>query len=79
MKHLEPIILYTIGCPRCKMLEQMLLSSGLTFDIVKDKEVMLRLGFTDVPMLVVGEDTLDYNEAKTWLNTMRKDNVNEVQ
>ena len=67
-------ILYTIDCPKCLVLEKKLTEKGIEFRTVKDKELMLQLGFSEMPMLriVSGNNgnyvDLNFAEAVQWIN-----------
>lgn len=67
-------ILYTIDCPKCLVLEKKLTEKGIEFTTVKDKELMLQLGFSEMPMLriVSGNNgnyvDLNFTEAVQWIN-----------
>lgn len=68
------VILYTIDCPKCLVLEKKLTEKGIEFITVKDKELMLQLGFSEMPMLriVSGNNgnyvDLNFAEAVQWIN-----------
>lgn len=68
------VILYTIDCPKCLVLEKKLDEKGIKFTTVKDKELMLQLGFSEMPMLriVSGNNgnyvDLNFAEAVQWIN-----------
>ena len=67
------VILYTIDCPKCLVLEKKLKSKNIQFKSVKDKDLMIQLGFTEVPMLRVsiGDDSsftdMNFTEAVQWI------------
>lgn len=68
------VILYTIDCPKCLVLEKKLAERGIGFKTIKDKELMLQLGFSEVPILrVVSKDNnnyvdMNFTEAVQWIN-----------
>lgn len=68
------VILYTIDCPKCLILEKKLTAKGIEFTTVKDKELMLQLGFSEVPMLRIvsggNGNYVDFNftDAVQWIN-----------
>jgi glutaredoxin len=62
------IILYSTGCPRCKVLETKLNSKNLEYTIVDDVDEMTGMGIMSVPVLKVGDDLLSFVEANTWIN-----------
>lgn len=67
------VILYTIDCPKCLVLEKKLAERGIEFKTIKDKELMLQLGFSEAPILrVVSKDNncvdMNFTEAVQWIN-----------
>lgn len=63
----EKIILYSTHCPKCTILEKKLKDKGVTYDEVNDVDYMVNLGFTEVPMLVVNDRIMGFNEAVKWI------------
>lgn len=62
------IIVYTTGCPRCKILEKTLVAAGIDYIAVSDVEEIVRKGFDTVPQMVVeGRDTMDFKAAMNWI------------
>lgn len=61
------VILYTIDCPKCRVLEAKLNSKKIQYDTVKDENLMLKLGFDEMPILYVEGDKLDYKQAINWI------------
>lgn len=61
------VILYSTGCPQCKILEQLLNKKKIIFKIEDDVEKMKRLGFTTLPMLKVEENIFNFKEAFQWV------------
>lgn len=67
------VILYTIDCPKCLVLEKKLKNKDIQFKSVKDKDLMIQLGFTEVPMLrvVSGDNSsftdMNFTEAVQWI------------
>ncbi len=45
------MVLYTTGCPQCKLVEKKLMERGMKYEEVKDVDVILGMGFTSVPVL----------------------------
>lgn len=66
------MILYTTGCHRCRELSLALEEKGIEYEVCTDVQKMLKLGFTMVPMLQVGEDILDYEEAMEFVKDYKK-------
>lgn len=62
------IILYTTHCPKCLVLEKKLASKNIEFEEITDNELMLKKGFTMVPVLEADGKIMDFKEANTWIN-----------
>lgn len=63
----EKIILYSTHCPKCTILEKKLKDKGVIYDEVNDVDTMIGLGFTEVPMLVINDRIMGFNEAVKWI------------
>jgi len=64
------IVLYTTGCPRCKVLKQKLDNAGLTYETKSDVDEMLDLGIIFAPALSVDGEILDFGKAVAWLQSL---------
>lgn len=62
------VILYTIDCPKCKVLKNKLDKKNVEYKIVEDVDIMLEKGFNSAPMLEVLDKAYTFNEAIRWLN-----------
>lgn len=62
------IILYSTGCPKCKVLKSKLEEKNIEFVENNSVEEMTGLGITQVPVLSVGGVLLDFKKAVTWVN-----------
>ena len=62
------IILYSTGCPKCKVLKRKLEEKGIEFVENNSVEEMTELGITQVPVLSVCGALLDFKKAVTWVN-----------
>lgn len=62
------IILYSTGCPKCKVLKSKLEEKGIEFVENNSVEKMTELGITQVPVLSVCGALLDFKKAVTWVN-----------
>lgn len=65
---MDQIILYSTGCPKCKVLEARLRSKGIDFIHNDNVDEMMKKGFTSVPMLEVNGNVLSFKEALQWVN-----------
>ena len=64
-------ILYTTGCPKCRILEKKLHDKGVDFDICDDREKMAGLGIVSVPVLKLEDGSmLDYFSAVKCVNAL---------
>ena len=62
------IILYSIGCPKCKVLKSKLEEKNIEFVENNSVEEMTGLGITQVPVLSVDGVLFDFKQAVTWVN-----------
>lgn len=65
------VILYTINCPSCKVLEAKLKQKAINFDIVDDKDKVIEFGkksgIQSAPILSVDEKALNFTDAIKWV------------
>lgn len=62
------VILYSTGCPKCKMLEANLRRKNIAYKKINDIDIMTEKGFTIVPMLEVDGEVMDFHAAINWAN-----------
>lgn len=62
------VILYTIDCPKCKILEKKLSQANVEYEVCKDRDEMKRKGFDFMPILEVDGQTMDFGKAVKWVN-----------
>ena len=62
------LIMYSTGCPKCRVLKMKLDASGLPFAIHDDIDEMMALGFRSVPVLSVDGKFYTYADAIRWVN-----------
>lgn len=60
--------LYTIDCPKCKILESKLNSKNISYEVFKDKDKMIEKGLSTMPVLEVDGELLDFGQAVKWIN-----------
>lgn len=70
------VVLYTTGCPRCKILKKKLDEAGIEYTENNNIDEMLSLGISEVPVLKVNGEFLNYNSSIEWLSN-REGEVNE--
>lgn len=64
---MQKIVLYSTGCPKCNVLKKKLFESNIEFTENNNKEEMLNLNFTTVPILEVDGIRMDFKEATEWI------------
>lgn len=62
------VVLYSTGCPRCKILKSKLDKKGITYSVVNDVDKMLNMGVVVVPILEVDGVRMSFKEAINWIN-----------
>ena len=63
------IVLYSTGCPKCRVLKQKLDSKSIQYKEENSVDVMLSLGIMQVPVLSVDGKLLPFAQANEWVNT----------
>lgn len=61
-------ILYTTGCPKCKVLIKKLESKGIKYEVFDDVNKMIEKGFTNMPMFEIDGNVMNFGEAIKWIN-----------
>lgn len=62
------VVLYTTGCPKCTVLEKKLDEKGIKYQKNNSVMEMISLGVTQVPVLQVEGELLDFAKANAWIN-----------
>lgn len=62
------IVLYSTGCPKCKVLEAKLNAKGIQYSTVTDVDLMIAKGLNLMPVLEVNGQLLDFALAVEWVN-----------
>lgn len=62
------VILYTMGCPKCRVLEKKLESKNIEYVKNTDTALMISKGFESVPILEVDGEIMNFTVANTWIN-----------
>lgn len=65
---MSKVVLYSTGCPQCNVLKKKLNSKGIDFNENTDRETMLSMNFTRVPVLEVDGKQMEFAEANKWIN-----------
>ena len=64
------VILYTIGCPKCKVLELKLKQKNVQYSIVDDMDIMKEKNMLSLPILEVDGTIYNFSEAIKFLNSI---------
>lgn len=62
------IILYSTGCPKCKILETKMSQKNINYEVNNDVDLMQEKGFTTLPMLDIDGEMMDFGSAVKWVN-----------
>lgn len=62
------IKLYTIDCPKCKVLEKKLNNANIDFLVVKDRDEIKAKGMDLMPVLEVDDVRMNFKQACDWVN-----------
>lgn len=61
------IMLYTIGCPACNILEKKLLQAGVEYTTISDEPTLQKAGISQFPVLEVDGIRYSLGDANKWL------------
>lgn len=64
---MEDIILYSTGCPKCKVLKMKMDAKGIKYSENNSVDEMLALGIKSAPVLSVEGKFLDYMSALAYI------------
>ena len=67
---MNKVVLYSTGCPRCNVLEKKLNEKNIVFELVNDKDVMIKKGFMTAPMMEIDGSLYDFKNAVDWINEL---------
>ncbi len=62
------VILYSTGCPKCRVLETKLTEAGVKFTKNESVDEMLAMGLTEAPALSVNGEVLGFLSAVRWVD-----------
>ena len=61
------MILYSTGCPKCKVLLKKLNEKNIQYEECNDTEIMKAKGIQLLPVLEINGDLLDFKQATEWI------------
>ena len=62
------IKLYTIGCPKCNILEEKLDAKNIKYEKCEDKDIMISKNINKLPVLEIDNKLLEFIDANKWIN-----------
>ena len=65
-------VLYTTGCPKCRILAKKLDSAGVSYETNTDVDEMQALGMMEAPALMTGDRLLSFSEACKWADSQKE-------
>lgn len=61
------VILYSTGCPQCRVLEQKLRDAKVDFAISDNTDKVAEMGFLTAPVLEVDGKFMNFSAARQWI------------
>lgn len=65
---MNKVVLYSTGCPKCKILEQKLDMKNIEYEKTNDVSELVKMGFTSAPVLKIDNEYLEFKAANEWIN-----------
>ena len=62
------VILYSTGCPKCKILKKKLAEKNIDYAENQNVEAMVALGIDQVPVLKIDGEMMNFGKANQWVN-----------
>lgn len=62
------VILYTVDCPKCLVLEKKLNQASISFETCRDEDIMGQKNISSIPTLEVDGKLYTFKEAVDWIN-----------
>lgn len=71
------IVLYSTGCPKCKVLKQKLDGKAIKYTENSSVSDMMALGIMQVPVLEVEGELFSFSLANEWVNQYNAEEAND--
>ena len=71
---MSEIILYSNGCPKCKVLKAKLEAKNIAFTENNNVEELIPMGYQSLPMLNVNGEFLNFVKGNDWVNSQPDSN-----
>lgn len=68
---MDKVILYSTGCPKCRVLQTKLGQKKIKYEEITSIEEMEKLGIYSVPVLSIDGKLLEFSEAVKYINTLK--------
>lgn len=65
---ISEIVLYSTGCPKCKVLALKLDAKNIGYTVFTDVPAMIKMGIMSAPKLGIDGKIMDFTDAIAWLN-----------
>lgn len=65
-------ILYSTGCPRCKVLKEKLKAANIDYSEISEVDKIMEQGIFTVPVLEVDGVKMDFVTANEWIKNRSK-------
>ena len=62
------MVLYSIDCPKCKVLEAKLKSKNIDYDLVTDREIIAKHNIDLLPVLEIDGVLYNFSQAVKYIN-----------
>lgn len=69
---MSKVILYTIDCPKCRILEKKLNEKCIQYVSISNIETLKEKGFDVFPKLEVDGKIMEFKQAVDWINDWRE-------
>lgn len=61
------VVMFSTQCPKCKVLQKKLDDAGVSYTENCDVDAMMERGIRQAPMLLVGDELMDFTRAIAWV------------
>lgn len=65
-------ILYSTGCPKCKVVMKKLEQANINYEVCNDSETMREKGIQSLPVLEVEGKMYNFKDAVDYINSIKK-------
>lgn len=64
---MDKYILYSTGCPKCKVLKSKLDNKNIDYIVVDDIDEIMSKGIESVPVLEINGEMMNFKESMKWV------------